>query len=207
MDDNHLTDKRKNAALPDAERIRPVSRCVLSDQWARLEQVTFDYRRDDGQWQTQQREIYHRGHGAAILLYNIDLRSIVLTRQFRYPAYSQGQSGFLLEVPAGIVENDDPAATIRAETAQETGYLIGEPDFLFKAFVSPGSVTEQIFYFSAEYRNEQREGLGGGLRDEGEDIQVLEMSIEKAVSLVKDGGVVDAKTILLIQHAQLSIFS
>lgn len=187
-------------------RVRDVSSHVLSDQWARLEQVQFDYRRRDGQWQTQQREVYHRGHGAGILLYNLELRTIVLTRQFRYPAFSQGNNGFLLEVPAGIVENNNPAATIRSETQQETGFLIDEPRFLFKAFVSPGSVTEQLYYYSAEYQRDLRDGDGGGLADEGEDIEVLEVKLETAVEWIAEGRIVDAKTIILVQYAQLSVF-
>jgi nudix-type nucleoside diphosphatase (YffH/AdpP family) len=190
----------------DSDRIKVQNRRVLSDNWAHLEQVSFDYLRSDGTWQPHLREIYHRGHGAAILLYNLPQRTIVLTRQFRFPAWSMGGDGFLLEVPAGIVEAENPVATIRAETEQETGFLIGEPDFLFKAFVSPGSVTEQLFYFAAPYDNRQRSGPGGGLEEEGEDIEVLEIALDQAVQWVKEGIIVDAKTIILIQYAQINLF-
>jgi len=157
---------------------------LLSNQWARLERVTFDYLRTEGTWQTQTREIYHRGHGAAILLYDLDCETIVLTRQFRFPAWELGGDGFLYEVPAGVVENDNPEETIQLETSQETGFIIEKPTFLFKAFATPGSVTEQLYYYAAPYDNKQREGSGGGVEAEG----------------------VDAKTIILIQYAQLHIF-
>lgn len=190
----------------DSDRIKVQSRVVLSDKWARLEQVSFDYLRSDGSWQPQTREIYHRGHGAAILLYNLQQRTIVLTRQFRFPAWTMGDEGFLLEVPAGIIEAENPVATIVAETEQETGFLIGDPDFLFKAFASPGSVTEQLFYYAAPYDSLQRSGLGGGLPEEGEDIEVLEIALDQAVQWVQDGIIMDAKTIILIQYAQISLF-
>jgi len=188
------------------DRIRVKNREELSNQWALLEDVTFDYLRSDGSWQTQRREIYNRGHGAAILLYNLRNETIVLTRQFRFPAYVEDGQGFLLEVPAGVIEKDNPEATIRNETAEETGFLIGKPTFLFKAFATPGSVTEQLFYFTAAYDSNQRTGTGGGLKEEGEDIEVLEVNFETAIDWIRTGKIVDAKTIILIQHAQLHIF-
>lgn len=187
-------------------RIRVKRREVLSNQWARLEDVTFDYLRSDGQWQVQRREIYHRGHGAAILLYNVENESIVLIKQFRFPAWVEDGDGFLLEVPAGIIEKDNPEETIRAETSQETGFLIGKPEFLFKAYATPGSVTEQLFYFTAPYDSNRRDGSGGGLEEEGEDIEVLEVKFSDAVEWIRTGKIIDAKTIILIQHAQLTIF-
>lgn len=187
-------------------RIRVKRREVLSNQWARLEDVTFDYLRSDGQWQVQRREIYHRGHGAAILLYNVENESIVLIKQFRFPAWAEDGDGFLLEVPAGIIEKDNPEETIRAETSQETGFLIGKPEFLFKAYATPGSVTEQLFYFTAPYDSNRRDGSGGGLEEEGEDIEVLEVKFSDAVEWIRTGKIIDAKTIILIQHAQLTIF-
>ena len=189
-----------------ASRIQVKKRDVLSDQWARLEDVTFDYLRSDGQWQTQKREIYHRGHGAAILLYNVENETIVLIRQFRFPAWVEDGYGFLLEVPAGIIEKDNPEETIQAETSQETGFLIGKPEFLFKAYATPGSVTEQLFYFTAPYDSDQRAGVGGGLEEEGEDIEVLEVKLSEAVDWIRNGKIIDAKTIILIQYAQLNIF-
>jgi len=136
-------------AREDHGRIRTESVQVLSDGWSRLESVRFDYLHRNGRWESQTREVYHRGHGAAILLYNLERRCVVLVRQFRYPAHSTTGRGFLLEVPAGMVEEDDPAATVIAETEQETGYRIGKPTFLFSAYVSPGSVTERLHFFFA----------------------------------------------------------
>ena len=190
----------------DSDRIHVISRTPLADAWAYLERVEFNYRRSNGQWQTQRREIYHRGHGAAVLLYNLSNRTIVLTRQFRFPDWECGGDGFLIEVPAGIIESDDPAETVRRETEEETGFLIAEPSFLFKAYASPGSVTEQLHYFCAAYEPQNRCGSGGGLVDEGEDIEVLEVDIDEAVRWVSDGSIIDAKSILLIQYAQLTLF-
>ena len=186
--------------------MRGVTRKLLSDSWARLEQVNFDYKRSDGSWQHQQREIYHRGHGAAVLLYNLGLGQMILTRQLRFPAWDCGDEGFLLEVPAGIIESENPEQTIRKETEEETGFIIEQPRFLFRAFASPGSVTEQLYYYCAEYASDRRVGHGGGLAEEGEDIEVLEVDIEQAVHWIDQGLIVDAKTIILIQYAQLHIF-
>jgi len=193
--------------LTKTNRINVKNREILSHQWAKLEDVEFDYLRSDGAWQNQRREIYHRGHGAAILLFNLETQSIVLTKQFRFPAWDVSDDGFLLEVPAGVIESDDPFRTIREETEEETGFLISDPTFLFKAFASPGSVTEQLFYFTAPYENEKRSGGGGGLQEEGEDIEVLEIEFGEAVELMRIGKIVDAKTIILIQYAQIHIFN
>lgn len=190
-----------------SDRVRVSERTQLSNQWARLERVTYDYKRSDGSWQTQQREIYHRGHGAAVLLYNQTQRTLVLTRQFRFPAWEVGGSGFLLEVPAGIIESDNPVETICKEAEEETGFIIQQPEFLFKAYATPGSVTEQLHYFSASYEPAQRSGTGGGLKEEGEDIEVLEVDMDQAVAWISDGKIIDAKTIILIQYAQLNMFA
>lgn len=186
--------------------MRSVSRKLLSDTWARLEQVSFDYQRSDGSWQRQQREIYHRGHGAAVLLYNLSSGTLVLTRQFRFPAWDCGDEGFLLEVPAGIIEGENPEHTIRKETQEETGFIIDQPRFIFKAYATPGSVTEQLHYYCAEYTTSKRVGQGGGLADEGEDIEVLEVELSEAMRWIEQGLIVDAKTIILIQYAKLHVF-
>jgi len=190
----------------ESDRINVKQRELLSNQWARLERVTFDYLRSEGTWQTQTREIYHRGHGAAILLYDLDRQTIVLTRQFRFPAWELGGDGFLYEVPAGVIEKDNPEETIQLETSQETGFIIDKPTFLFKAFATPGSVTEQLYYYAAPYDNSQRKGSGGGVEAEGEDIEVIEIKLLDAVNAIHEGKIVDAKTIILIQYAQLHIF-
>lgn len=203
---------RPDSSLPGGERtqsprIRVNTRTPLSDGWAYLEKVVFDYHRSDGDWQTQQREIYHRGHGAAVLLYNLDTSTIVLTRQFRFPAWDEGDEGFLIEVPAGIVEHNNPEETVRAETEEETGFVIDKPTFLFRAYASPGSITEQLHYFSAPYHLHDRKNQGGGNPGEGEDIEVLEVDIDEAIAWIQQGKIVDAKSIILIQYAQLNIFS
>lgn len=200
---------KQSDGMPDpgqeSDRIKVRSSKVLSNVWARLEQVVFDYRHRDGQWQTQTREIYHRGHGAAVLLYDTTRSTILLIRQFRYPAWTVDGDGFLLEVPAGIIEADDPVATVRAETEQETGFVIGQPTFLFKAYATPGSVTEQLHYFMAPYSDRNRSGTGGGLHEEGEDIEVLEVPLAQAVLWIEEGRIIDAKTIILIQYAHLHL--
>jgi len=199
-------DPLAESARESHRRIRTERVQVLSDGWSRLESVRFDYLHRNGQWESQTREVYHRGHGAAILLYNLERRCVVLVRQFRYPAHATTGRGFLLEVPAGMVEENDPAATVIAETEQETGYRIGKPTFLFSAYVSPGSVTERLHFFTAPYAVDQRVSAGGGLAAEGEDIEVVEMTMEAAISCITNGQVEDMKTILLLQHAALQVF-
>lgn len=203
-----LTDHKKEPvkARTQSSRVSVIERAELSNQWAYLEQVSFNYKRRDGSWQAQRREIYHRGHGAAVLLHNVALGVIVLTKQFRFPAWDSGDDGFLLEVPAGIIESDNPAETVRQETQEETGFLIEEPQFLFRAYATPGSVTEQIHFFSAAYEPSERQGEGGGLAEEGEDIEVMEVNIAQAVGWIAEGKIIDAKTIILIQYAHMNIF-
>jgi len=188
------------------DRIKLINSRLLSSEWARLEAVEFDYKRGDGEWQRQQREIYHRGHGAAILLYNLEQATVILTRQFRYPAFAVDGDGFLLEVPAGVIEGDDPLKTVLQEASEETGFDIGHATFLFKAYVSPGSATEQLHYYAAPYTPEQRSGLGGGLESEGEDIEVLEVRFEDVRQWIADGKITDGKTLILMQYAELHVF-
>lgn len=189
------------------QRIRITGRQLLSAAWARLENVAFDYQRSDGQWQPLQREIYHRGHGAAILLYDTGRRTVVLVRQFRLPVHLDGGEGFMLEVPAGVVDPDDAAEGARREAIEETGFSVEAPDYVFTAYVSPGSVTEKLYYYTAPYQTAQRLHAGGGLVEEGEDIEVLEVNIDQAMAWVGSGEIVDAKTILLLQHARLNLFA
>lgn len=197
----------KAALEPASDRIIISSRKTLSRQWTHLESVDLKYKRRDGQWQSQRREIYHRDHGAAVLLYNIALRTIVLIRQFRFPVWDSEEEGFIIEVPAGLVETGDPEATIRNEVLEETGFIIDKPQLLFRAYSTPGAVTEQVHYFCASYSADQRIGTGGGAPDEGEDIEVLEVSFEKAADWMSSGKIIDAKTIMLIQYAQMHIFN
>lgn len=181
---------------------------TLSDDWYLLKKTTFDYRRRDGSWQTMSRETYDRGHGAVILLYNLARRAVVLVRQFRFPAYGYGgaHDGYLIEAPAGLLDAASPEERIRAEVAEETGFRVDHVQRVFDAFMSPGSVTERLHFFVAEYDATQRAAEGGGVADEGEDIEVLELDIDAALAMIADGRIEDGKTIMLLQHAALNLF-
>jgi nudix-type nucleoside diphosphatase (YffH/AdpP family) len=189
-----------------ADRVRIVDVQVLSDDWYVLKKTTFDYRRADGSWQRQSRETYDRGNGATLLLYDPRGRTVVLTRQFRLPAFVNGHEGMLIEAPAGLLEAASPEARIRAEVEEETGYRVESVRKVFEAFMSPGSVTEKLYFFVAEYDAAARVGRGGGVADEGEDIEVLELSIDDALAMVARGEIMDGKTIMLLQYAALHLF-
>ncbi|WP_086932034.1 NUDIX domain-containing protein [Agarilytica rhodophyticola] len=181
---------------------------VLSDDWYTLKKTTFDYLRRDGTWQTQSRETYDRGNGATILLYNLQMQSVILIKQFRYPSYVNGNcDGLLIEAPAGLLEADSPEQSIRKEVAEETGFHIEPPQKVLEAYMSPGSVTEKLYFFIAPYTHHQRKNEGGGQKEEGEDIEVLELSFSQAMQLIQDGSIKDGKTIMLLQYAALYIFS
>jgi nudix-type nucleoside diphosphatase (YffH/AdpP family) len=185
-------------------RIRHVE--VLSNDWYLLQKTTFDYRRSDGSWQTMNRETYDRGNGATILLYNLARRSVILIRQFRFPTYRDGHDGFLLETPAGLLDNASPEQRIRAEVEEETGYRVSEVRKVFEVFMSPGSVTEKLHFFVGEYHDQLRKGQGGGNVDEGEDIEVMEVPLQQALLMMAEGEIADGKTIMLLQYAQLHLF-
>ncbi len=187
------------------DRIRIHKVETLSDDWFVLKKTTFDYRRNDGTWQRQSRETYDRGHGATILLYNRERRTVVLVRQFRFPAYVEGHDGFLIETAAGLLDQETPEVRIKAEVEEETGYRISEVRKVFEAFMSPGSVTERLHFFVAEYDPASRPGSGGGLAEEGEDIEVLELKMEQAMAMMASGEIADGKTIMLLQYAALHL--
>ncbi len=189
-----------------ADRIRVKDVRLLSDNHYTLKTTTFEWLRANGEWQTQHRESYDRGNGATLLPYHLKQRTVVLVRQFRYPAYVNGYDDLLIEAVAGLLDNASPEARIRAEAEEETGYRLREVHKVFEAFMSPGSVTEKLHFFVAEYEPEMRVGSGGGIADEGEDIEVLELSIDAALAMIADGRIVDAKTIMLLQYAALNIF-
>ena len=180
---------------------------LLSNDWYVLKKTTFDYLRSDGTWQRQSRETYDRGNGAVILLYHLLNRTVILTRQFRFPAFVNGHAGFLLEAPAGLLDAADPEERIRAEVEEETGYRVRQVQKIFEAYMSPGSVTEKLYFFVAEYDPGIRVSNGGGVASEGEDIEVLELPIDVAMHMIESGEIVDGKTIMLLQHAQLHLFS
>lgn len=200
-----MVDVPKGWQLPTNDAIRVEDIECLSDNWYHLYRVTFDLRRQNGEWQRQQREAYDRGNGAGILLYNRADRTVILTRQFRLPTFVNGnENGMLIEVPAGLLDDRDPAAAVIVEVQEETGYKIGKPQKLFDLFMSPGSVTERLHLFMAEVTKEYQTGKGGGLHEEGEDIHVLETPFDEALAMVADGRIRDAKTVILLQHAQLA---
>jgi nudix-type nucleoside diphosphatase (YffH/AdpP family) len=189
-----------------SDRIRVKDVHLLSDNHYVLKSTTFEYRRANGEWQTQHRETYDRGNGATLLPYNLARRTVVLVKQFRYPAYVNGYDDLMIEAAAGLLDNASPEKRIRAEAEEETGYRLGEIRKVFEAFMSPGSVTEKLHFFVAEYESSMQVSSGGGNADEGEDIEVLELPIDSALAMIADGRIADAKTIMLLQYAALNIF-
>jgi GDP-mannose pyrophosphatase NudK len=188
----------------DGDRVRIIEERVLSDDWYVLKKTTFDYRHRDGHWQRQSRETYDRGNGAVMLLFNVEQDSVVLTRQFRFPAYVNGcRGGLLIEACAGLLDGEDPHSCIRREAQEETGYAIHAPRKIFEVYMSPGSVTEKLYFFVAEYESHNRVSLGGGDVSEGEDIEVLEMPLATAMRMIASGAIQDGKTIMLLQYAAL----
>jgi nudix-type nucleoside diphosphatase (YffH/AdpP family) len=177
---------------------------LTSQGWHVLRRTTFDRRRRDGRWERQQRETYDRGNGAVILPYDVERRTVLLTRQFRYPAYvNDHPDGLLIEAAAGLLDADDPITAIRRESAEELGVDFGRIDHVFDAYMSPGSVTERLHFFAASYTPESRFGDGGGVVEEGEDIEVLELDVADALAMTEDGRILDGKTIMLLQWAVL----
>jgi len=188
--------------MQDRIRIKKVE--VLSAGWSTLKKTTYDFRRRDGSWQTQSRETYDRGDGCAVLLYNRARRTVLLIRQFRYPAYVNGHPEPMIEVCAGLLDTADPETCIRRETEEETGYRIDRPVKVLESFMSPGSVTERLHLFVAEYDPSSRVTAGGGVESEEEDIETLEVGFDQALAMVESGEILDAKTIMLLQWATLN---
>jgi nudix-type nucleoside diphosphatase (YffH/AdpP family) len=193
--------------LSIADRVRVENVTVLSNDWYVLKKTTFSFQRSDGSWQRQSRETYDRGNGATILLYDPKRRTVILTRQFRYPAFVNGHDDLLIEAPAGLLDDAEPETRIRAETEEETGFRVRHVRQVFDAFMSPGSVTERLHFFVGEYEPGDRASSGGGNEAEGEDIAVLEIGIDEALAMIGSGVIRDGKTIMLLQHAALNIFS
>ena len=184
--------------------VRIVQTDILSDNWYTLRKVTFEIGKPDGTRETQSREAYDRGNGAVILLYNISQGSVVLTRQFRLPTYINGnEDGMLIEACAGLLEEENPEECIKREAMEETGYEVGEVKKIFEAYMSPGSVTEILHFFIAEYTKKNLLSNGGGVKEEEEDIEVLELLFTDALSMIENGQIRDAKTIMLLQYAQI----
>lgn len=186
--------------------IRNVRSTVLSDEWATLTQYRFELKRRDGVWEPQIRESYDRGHAAVILPYDRERKTVLLVRQFRLPVHLQGDDSLLIEACAGLLEGDDPETCIRKEAEEELGYRLSQFTLLYEIYMSPGSVTEKLSFFVAQYSPTDRISDGGGNANEGEDIEVIELPLDEAWAKVKSGEIIDAKTVLLIQHALIEGF-
>ncbi|RXM39195.1 GDP-mannose pyrophosphatase NudK [Chryseobacterium sp. CH21] len=177
---------------------------ILSDNWYTLNKVTYSVLKKNGTTETQSREAYDRGNGAVILLYNKASNTVILTRQFRLPTYINGNpTGMLIEACAGLLDNDNPEDCIKRETEEETGYKISSVQKVFEAYMSPGSVTEILYFFIAEYSSEMKINDGGGLEEEGENIEVLELTFEESLKMIDTGEIKDAKTMMLLQHLRI----
>ena len=192
-------------SISDRVRVKKVR--LLSDNYGTLKTTTLDWRRADGKWQTQERETYDRGGAATILPYNLARRTVVLIKQFRYPTFVNGYDDLMIEAIAGMLDGEAPEVRIRAEAEEESGYRLHDVHKVFEVFMSPGALTEKIHFFLAEYEPHMRVGDGGGLVHEGEEIEVLELPINEALAMIADGRIVDAKTIMLLQHVALNIFT
>jgi nudix-type nucleoside diphosphatase (YffH/AdpP family) len=187
------------------EKINVIKEEILSDNWYTLRKFTFDYQRADGSWERQSREAYDRGNGATILLFNKEKQTVILTRQFRLPTYTNGNdTGMLIEACAGLLDKDNAEDCIKRETEEETGYKIKSVQKIFEAYMSPGSVTEILYFFTAEYADDMKVSDGGGCDTEQENIEVMEIPFAEAVKMITAGEIKDAKTMLLIQYAQLN---
>lgn len=185
--------------------VKNIKKEVLSDNWYTLNKVTFEYQREDGSWETQIREAYDRGNGAVILLFNRSKGTVVLTRQFRMPTYVNGnEDGMMIEACAGILEKGNAEETIKMEVEEETGFRIEKVEKVFESYMSPGSVTEILYFFIGEYEDKMRVSDGGGAEDETENIEVLEIPFFEAMNWFKTGKIKDAKTIMLLQWAQIN---
>ncbi|MFT4102075.1 MAG: NUDIX domain-containing protein [Burkholderiaceae bacterium] len=184
--------------------VRIINVRTLSDDWYVLKKTAFAIRRRDGAWQEQSRETYDRGNGATLLLYNADRETVVLTRQFRFPAFVNGcATGMLIEACAGLLDGQAPEDCIQREVEEETGFRVRRPRKVMEAYMSPGSVTERLYFFVAEYEPFDRTSEGGGDAREGEDIEVLELRLEEALEMIRTGEIQDGKTIMLLQMAAL----
>lgn len=187
------------------DKVKILDTEILSNNWYTLKKLTYQFQKSDGEWQTQNREAYDRGNGATILLYNKEQKTVILTRQFRLPTYINGNdSGMLIEACAGLLDKDNPEDAIRRETEEETGYKVSHIEKIFEAYMSPGSVTEIIYFFIAEYSSDMKVNEGGGIDHEQEDIEVLELSFDNAFAMIASGEIRDGKTIMLLQYVKLN---
>ena len=188
------------------DKVRNMKVSILSDNWYTLNKVDFEYLNNQNTWEHQSREAYDRGNGAVVLLYNPDQKTVILTRQFRMPTYlNKNSDGMMIEACAGLLDENDPKTAIIKEIEEETGYRIQTVEKVFESYMSPGSVTEILHFFIAAYSESQKVSEGGGAADETENIEVLEYSFQDALALIKTGEIKDAKTIMLLQYAQINL--
>ncbi|KXU85318.1 GDP-mannose pyrophosphatase [Caballeronia megalochromosomata] len=185
------------------DRVRVLKTEILSEDWYVLRKVTFDFQRRDGAWQRQSRETYDRGNGATILLRDRKTGNVLLTRQFRMPAFVNGHDGMLIESPGGLLDDASPEERIRAEVEEETGYRVHHVEKIFEAFMSPGSVTEKLYFYIGDYDSSMRVSAGGGVVEEGEEIETIEVPLQTAMQMIERGEIMDGKTIMLLQYAAL----
>ena len=186
------------------DKVRNMNVSILSDNWYTLKKVDFEYLNNQNTWEKQSREAYDRGNGAVVLLYNLERQTVILTRQFRMPTYlNKNKDGMMIEACAGLLDENDPKTAIIKEIEEETGYRIKTVEKVFESYMSPGSVTEILHFFIAAYTEDQKVSEGGGAADETENIEVLEYSFTEALALIKSGEIKDAKTIMLLQYAQI----
>ena len=191
--------------MKDSNNIKLTSSTLLSDNWGELRKVKYNFKLNDGTWQTQEREVYDRGDGAVILLYNKEKSTVILTRQLRIPTWFNGNTdGLMIEACAGVLDENDPEECIRRETQEETGYKVTEVKKIMKVYMSPGSVTEIIHFFTGAYSDEMKISEGGGVEGEHENIEVIEITFKEAVNMISSGEIKDAKTIMLLQYAQIN---
>lgn len=186
--------------LEDRVRVEEVE--ILADDWSVLKKTTLSFKRTNGAWQTLTRETYDRGNGATLLLMHREKRTVLLTRQFRYPAYVNGATDLLIEACAGLLDARDPETAIKDEVAEELGVTVTAVTRILESYMSPGSVTEKLYFFVADYTVDDRTGAGGGIADDGEDIEVLEIPFEEALAMIDRGEIVDGKTIMLLLYVQ-----
>jgi nudix-type nucleoside diphosphatase (YffH/AdpP family) len=185
-------------------KVKIITREILSSNWYTLRKITYEFLKKDGSWQTQSREAYDRGNGAAIMLYNLSLKTVILTRQFRMPTFINGnEDGMLIEACAGLLDKDKPEDCIKRETEEETGYKINSVKKIMEVYMSPGSVTEMLYFFIAEYSHDMKLFEGGGIAHEQEEIEVLELLMDTALQMIDTGAIKDAKTIMLLQYLRL----
>ena len=187
------------------DKVKILKTEILSDNWYVLRKITYEFCKTDGGKQIQSREVYDRGNGSTILLYNKEFKTVILTRQFRLPTFMNGNAdGMLIEACAGLLDRDNPEDCIKRETEEETGYKVTDVQKVFEAYMSPGSVTEILYFFIAEYSKEMKIAEGGGVEHEEESIEVLEIPISQALEMIETGEIKDGKTIMLIQYIKLN---